>query len=267
MLSIKNKVIIITGGLGLLGSSLSEKLAKDEAIVIILDLKKKNQLIKIKDYKKIKNNLYYFKCDVSEKKQLKKVEKKISNRFKKIDVLINAAALNDAVEGKPNPKLSKFENYSLEEWNKTIKVNLNSMFLCSQIFGTKMSKNKTGSIINIASTYGIVGPDQKIYINKNSKQTFYKNPSYPTTKGAVISFTKYLAAYWGNCGIKVNSISPGGIENNQNKQFIKKYSNKTILNRMAKPEDMYGVVRLLCSQDSSYITGSNMVVDGGWTAI
>lgn len=267
MSNIQNKVIIITGGLGLLGRSLAEKLAKDKGIIIILDVKTKEHLEKIKDYKLIKKNLYYFKCDVSEKLQVQQVEKKITKKFNKIDILINAAALNDAIENKPNPKLSMFENYSLNHWNKSIKVNLTSMFICSQIFGIKMCQKKNGSIINIASTYGIVAPDQTIYTDNKSKQTFYKNPSYPTTKGAVISFTKYLASYWGKNGIRVNSISPGGIENNQNKNFIKKYSSKTLLKRMAKPEDMYGVVKLLCSQDSSYITGSNVVVDGGWTAI
>ena len=267
MSDIKNKKIIITGGLGLLGASLVEKLALDGAKLIILDLKNVNFLKKIKNYNLIKNNLTYFKCDVSEKKDLLKVKKKIFNRFNKVDVLINAAALNDSVEKKPNIKTSKFENYSLNDWNKSIKANLTSIFLCCQVFGIKMVSQDEGSIINIASTYGIVAPDQKIYTNKKSKQIFYKNPSYPATKSGVISLTRYLASYWGEVGIRVNSISPGGIQNKQNKDFIKKYSSKTLLKRMAMPHEIYGVVKLLCSQESSYITGSNIVVDGGWTAI
>jgi Dehydrogenases with different specificities (related to short-chain alcohol dehydrogenases) len=267
MSDIKNKVIIITGGLGLLGLSLVEKLAKDDAKVVVLDLKSSKLLNKIKNYNFIKKNLFYFRCDVSEKKHLLKIKKKIISKFKKIDVLINAAALNDAVEKNPDPKSSMFENYSLSDWNKSFKVNLTSIFLSSQIFGVKMAKQKHGSIINIASTYGIVAPDQSIYINNKLKQTFYKNPSYPSTKGAVISFTKYLASYWGGLGVRVNCISPGGIENKQNKNFIKKYSSKTLLKRMAKPHEIYGAVKLLCSNESSYITGSNIVVDGGWTAI
>ena len=130
-----------------------------------------------------------------------------------------------------------------------------------------MIKQKKSSIINISSTYGIVGPDQKIYVRKKTGQTFYKNPAYPTAKGAVISFTKYLAAYWGQKGVRVNSISPGGIENKQSKAFIKKYSHKTLLGRMAKTKDIVGVVKFLCSNESDYITGSNIVVDGGWTTI
>ena len=267
MSDLKNKKIIITGGLGLMGISLVENLAKDGAKIIILDLKNVNFIKKIKNYSQIKNNLTYFRCDVSEKKQLLKVKKKIFGKFNKIDVLINAAALNDAIENKGNLKSSMFENYSVNDWNKSIKSNLTSIFLCCQIFGSKMIKYKEGSIINIASTYGIVAPDQKIYTDKKSKQIFYKNPSYSTTKSGVIGFTKYLASYWGKVGIRVNSISPGGIQNKQNKEFIKKYSSKTLLNRMAMPHEIYGVVKLLCTQESSYITGSNIVVDGGWTAI
>lgn len=267
MSNINNKIIIVTGGLGLLGLSLVEKLAKDGAKVVILDLKNSKFLYKIKNYNLIKKKVFYFYCDVSEKKDLEKIQKKIISKFKKIDVLINAAALNDAVEKNPDPKSSMFENYSLADWNKSIKINLTSIFLSSQVFGIKMVKQKYGSIINIASTYGMVAPDQSIYINKKSKQTFYKNPSYPSTKGAVISFTKYLASYWGKKNVRVNCISPGGIHNKQNKNFVKNYSSKTLLKRMAKPHEIYGAVKLLCSNESSYITGSNIVVDGGWTAI
>ena len=148
-----------------------------------------------------------------------------------------------------------------------IKGNLNSMFICSQVFGKYLIKRKKSFIVNFSSTYGMVGPDNKIYKDKNNKQIFYKNPAYPTAKGAVISFTKYLASYWGHTGLRVNCISPGGVRNNQNKNFIRNYSAKTILNRMAKPEDITGVVNFLASDNSEYMTGANIVVDGGWTAI
>jgi len=129
-----------------------------------------------------------------------------------------------------------------------------------------MSRIKKGSIINFSSTYGLVGPDQKIYENKK-KKFFIKNPAYPTSKGGIIAFTKYLASYWGDKNIRVNCIVPGGVENKQNKIFIKNYSSKTALGRMANSEDLNGIIHLLCSKNSSYITGSTIVVDGGWTAI
>ena len=265
---IKNKNIIITGALGLLGKSLTAELAQRGANIIMLDIKSKKQLKEIQNLNLIKNKISYIKCNVSNIKSVIKTDKILKRKFPRIDVLINAAAITDRVEGNSsNPKKSMFENYSIKDWNKSILGNLNSMFICSQVFGKRMLKYKKGSIINISSTYGIVGPDQSIYTNKKNKNLFFKTPSYPTSKGAVISFTKYLASYWGGKGINVNCVSPGGIKNNQNKEFIKKYSAKTLLGRMAETRDIVGIIKFLCSDDSSYITGSNIVVDGGWTAI
>ena len=263
---LKNKMIILTGGLGFIGKKLTVNLVQNGAKVIVLDIKSFKEFKNIKNFRNLEN-LNYFRCDVSNLNSLKKILPKILKISKKIDVLINNAALNDSLEKKTSLKLSKFENFPEKYWNDSIKANLNSLFLCSQIFGTQMIKYNDGSIINIASTYGIVGPDQKIYQDKKLKNFFYKNPAYPTAKGGVISFTKYLASYWGKNGIRVNCLSPGGLENEQKEIFIKNYSSKTLIGRMGKAEDLFGVIRLLCSEESSYITGANFIIDGGWTSI
>ncbi|HSZ24653.1 MAG TPA: SDR family oxidoreductase, partial [Cytophagaceae bacterium] len=157
--------------------------------------------------------------------------------------------------------------YPLEMWKKSLDVNITGVFLCSQVFGNVMAKAESGSIINIASTYGITAPDQNLYKDKNGNQSFYKSAAYPTTKGAVISFTKFLSAYWGPKKVRVNALSPGGVLNGQNEFFIESYSSRTVLGRMADSSDYKGAVVFLASEASAYMTGANLVVDGGWTVI
>ncbi|OGU63096.1 MAG: short-chain dehydrogenase [Ignavibacteria bacterium RBG_13_36_8] len=261
--SLKNKIAIVTGALGLLGKQHCYALSEAGANIIVTDLDEK----KCEEFaESLQTESLGMELDVTKPESIKKLRDMVFKKFGKIDVLVNNAAINDMFE---NPKAaleqSKFENYPLELWQKSVDVNLAGVFLCSQILGSVMAERKSGSIINIASTYGMVAPDQSLYKNKNGNQTFYKPPAYSATKGAVISFTKYLAAYWGNSGVRVNSLSPGGVENQQDKFFVEKYSNKTPLGRMAKPTDYKGAIVFLASDASSYMTGANLVVDGGWT--
>jgi NAD(P)-dependent dehydrogenase (short-subunit alcohol dehydrogenase family) len=206
--------------------------------------------------------------DVSDIASLEAARAAILERYGRIDILVNNAAINDMFE---NPLLagqqSMFENYPLAMWDKSWKVNVSGVFLCSQILGGVMAEQGSGSIINIASTYGIVAPDQSIYKNRAGEQTFYKSPSYPVTKAAVIGFTKFLASYWGPRGVRVNTLSPGGVENGQDEFFMQNYARKTLLGRMAAPTDYQGAIVFLASDASAYMTGANLVVDGGWTTI
>jgi NAD(P)-dependent dehydrogenase (short-subunit alcohol dehydrogenase family) len=265
LFSLKNKTAIVTGALGLIGKKHCHALAQAGANVVVADLDEKGAETFAKSLGDQHSGIT---VDVTSLSSLQAARDKILNRYGTIDVLVNNAAINDMFE---NPGLAKelsaFENYPLDAFKKSLDVNITGVFLASQVFGTVMAARGSGSIINIASTYGMVGPDQTIYRDENGEQTFYKSPVYPVTKGAVINFTRFLAAYWGNKGVRVNTLSPGGVENNQNEYFIQNYSAKTLLGRMARADDYQGALIFLASNASAYMTGANLVVDGGWTAI
>lgn len=264
LFSLTGKVSIVTGALGLIGKHHCYALSEAGSNVVVADLNGEQciEFAKILPTKSIGVSL-----DVTDKNSIKSLIDIVLKEFGQIDVLVNNAAINDMFE---NPitagELSKFENYPLEMWQKSIDVNLTGVFLCSQIIGSEMAKRKSGSIINVASTYGMVAPDQSLYQKPDGKQDFYKSPSYPATKSAILNFTRYLASYWGKDGVRVNTLTPGGVENNQDEFFINNYSKKTMLGRMAKPEDYKGAIVFLASDASAYMTGANLVVDGGWTA-
>jgi NAD(P)-dependent dehydrogenase (short-subunit alcohol dehydrogenase family) len=265
LFSLKNKTAIVTGALGLIGKKHCEALAQAGANVVVADMTENDAETFAKS---LGENHTGLKIDVTSEDSLKTAREKILARYGTIDILVNNAAINDMFE---NPALAKdlsaFENYPLDAFKKSLDVNVTGVFLASQVFGTVMAEHGSGSIINIASTYGMVGPDQSIYRDEHGKQTFFKSAVYPVTKGAVINFTRFLAAYWGNKGVRVNTLSPGGVENNQNEFFIQNYSAKTLLGRMAQSSDYQGALVFLASEASAYMTGANLVVDGGWTAI
>jgi 2-deoxy-D-gluconate 3-dehydrogenase len=182
---------------------------------------------------------------------------------------VNSAALDpkfdpDAMNKGITP--GAFEDYPLDQWNAAMNVNLTGMFLVTQACVKPMiAQGKKGSIINICSTYGLNGPDQRIYV-KEGKRVAFKPVYYTVSKAGVMGFTKYLAAYYAETEIRVNALTPGGVYNNHEEYFVKNYSAKTILGRMAKKDEMNGALLFLASDASSYMTGNNVVVDGGWTA-
>jgi NAD(P)-dependent dehydrogenase (short-subunit alcohol dehydrogenase family) len=265
LFSLADKVAVVTGACGLLGRQHCEALASAGAIVVAADLDEKAAGGVAA---RLGKGHLGIGLDVTSKEALQAAKKRIVEAYGHIDVLVNNAAINDMFE---NPLLagqqSMFENYPLELWDRSWKVNVSGVFLCSQVLGGVMAEQRSGSIINIASTYGVVAPDQSIYRNEAGEQTFFKSPAYPVTKSAVIGFTKFLAAYWGNKGVRVNALSPGGVENSQDEFFKNNYSRKTLLGRMAAPADYKGAIVFLASDASAYMTGANLVVDGGWTAI
>ena len=262
--NLKDKVAVVTGAGGLIGKNLCIALSNAGASVVACDINI-GKIADLKDY--LSHDSILTVVDVSQKESIEKLKEHILFIYDQIDVIVNSAAINDVYSSDESLiEQTKFENYSLEMWEKSFKVNVTGTFLVCQILGTELAKRKSGSIINISSSYGIVAPDQSIYQDEEGNQKFYKSPSYPAGKGAVIMLTKFLASYWGEKNIRVNCISPGGVEDSQDANFIKNYKSKTQLKKMAKPDDFNGAVVFLASEASSYMTGTNLIVDGGWTA-
>ncbi len=259
LFDVSNKVIILTGAGGLLGTQYAEGLCQAGANIVLADLdfvRCKKQADRLKT--KYNIDVLPIKLDITDKESITNLVKETIKRFSRIDVLINNAAFQ---EGQKERNV-KFEEFTLESWNSVISVNMTGVFLCCQEVGKIMKKQKHGVILNIGSIYGLVAADQRIY----GKSGLNSSIAYASTKASLINFTRYLASYWRNTGIRVNILSLGGVENNQNHEFIKRYSDKTMLGRMAKKEEYIGAVLFLTSDASSYMTGANVIIDGGWTA-
>lgn len=261
---LSNQVIVLTGSAGRLGTNFAHILADAGANLVLIDVdNKKNEKLEKALLKKFKTKILCSNVDITEKKELEDLAKQVVKKFGKVNGLVNNAFYSP--RSNVEKSATKFEEYETEIWNDVISVNLTGVFLSSQIFGKIMVKQKTGGVIvNISSIYGINGADQRIYGNSKLNSP----PSYAATKGAIVNFTKYLAAYWNRKNIRVNTMTLGGVEDKSymDKKFIKNYSNKTMIGRMAKNDEYDGALLFLLSNASSYMTGANLILDGGWSA-
>lgn len=260
---LSGKTAIVTGAAGLLGRQHCRALAEAGATVVATDT---DAAACHSVAAELGGNTFGIPADVTDAGSLQSLLADVLDRTGRIDVLVNNAAINDRFESPDTaPELSRFENYPLETWRRCLDVNITGVFLCSQIIGGEMARSGSGSIINIASTYGVVAPDQTLYQGPEGRQRFYKSAVYPTSKGAVLAFTRFLAAYWGDAGVRVNALSPGGVENGQDDYFVQAYARRTPLKRMAAADDFIGALVFLASDASAYVTGANLLVDGGFT--
>ena len=247
MMGILNKkIIIVTGGNGLIGKSIIKKLLIADAIAINFDINQDTS-----------EDLSNVNCDITNYESINTAIDLVIDKYGKIDGLVNNAYPRSKDWG------NKFENIEYNSWKLNVDMQLNSYFYITQQVSKYMVFNKSGSIINIASIYGVVGPDFTVYENTNMTMP----AAYSAIKGGIINFTRYLASYLGCNNIRVNTISPGGIFDHQPSLFVENYNKKVPLRRMGLPDDISPSIIFLLSDESSYITGQNLIIDGGWTAI
>ncbi|WDV47436.1 SDR family oxidoreductase [Clostridiaceae bacterium M8S5] len=263
LFDLNNKTAIVTGGLGILGKRFCLGLAEFGANVAVVDLDGKETKSFAKELEdKYKTRALGVSCDVSSPSNVKEMVSEVVSVFGEINILHNnAATKSDDLDA----CFASFEKYSLAQWRKIMSVNLDGMFLVAQAVGTQMIKQaKGGSIIQTSSIYGMLAPDQRIY-----KGSYYMNREintpavYSVSKAGVNGLTKYLATYWADKNIRVNTLTLGGVESGQNDTFKNKYSARVPLGRMARGKEVVASLVFLASEASSYITGQNIVVDGG----
>ena len=266
LFDLTGRVAVITGGSGLLGYKHAEVIAGAGGIPVIADLAASAPDARAAELR-AKYGVEALGCpvDITDRAQVGALLEAVLDRFGKVDVLINNAARNPKVEPSDGPAWSRFENFPLALWDADLAVGLTGSFLCSQVIGTEMAKRGKGVIVNIASDLALIGPDQRLYRQEGlpDEEQPVKPVTYSVVKTALLGLTRYLATYWANRGVRVNAISPGGVFDGQPEEFLTRLNALIPLGRMAQADEYHGAILFLCSDASSYMTGANLIVDGG----
>jgi len=267
LFSVQDKVVVVTGGLGRLGRQFSQVLAERGAKVAIFDVEAQgHQAAERLAGQRAENNVLVLPADVTQRASIEAALSKVSALWGVPHALINNAAL-DSPPDAPAEENGPFENYPEGCWDKIMEVNVKGVFLCCQVVGAQMAGAGRGSIINISSVYGLVSPDQRIYeYRRKAGASFFKPVSYSVSKSALLNLTRYLATYWAGKNVRVNTLTFAGVFGGQDEEFLKNYCARVPLGRMAREDEYNGAIIFLVSDASSYMTGSNLVIDGGWTA-
>jgi NAD(P)-dependent dehydrogenase (short-subunit alcohol dehydrogenase family) len=257
---VDGKVIVVTGGVGILGKVYCRALAESGGTVVVADIDQDACEALVAG---LPGEHLAAPVDLADEQSIVEWSAALNDRFGAVDVLLNNAA------ARPPNIFAKHHEFPLDDWNQMVAVNMTAPFLTTRELGPAMADRGRGSIINVSSIYGVVGPDQRIYEGSRYEEQGgeIRTPmAYSATKGAVVSMTRYLAAYWGETGLRTNCITPGGVGSGQNSTFTEKYSDRVPMHRMARADEMAGAVLYLASDASSYVNGHNLVIDGGWTA-
>ena len=267
--NLKGRTALITGGAGLLGIQHASALLEAGAQIILTDIQMKDLLKAKKKLSELCDEqlILLHVMDVTCKDNINIVSENLKNKNIRVDILINNAAIDPKVNAdKSVVNSSRLEGFSIEQWNLQINVGLTGAFLCSQIFGSEMAKDGSGGVIlNISSDLSIISPDQRLYQVDGMKAEYQpvKPVTYSVIKSGLIGLTKYLATYWAEQGVRCNALSPGGIYNGQNDQFLSKLESLIPMSRMANPDEYRSTIQYMCSDASSYMNGQNIVIDGG----
>jgi len=244
MFSLKDKVLVVTGGNGLLGKQIVSRLREAGATVIAADIN-------------VGNSDHEIYIDITSEESVQQVIQTIVQRFGRIDGWVNNAYPRTKDWG------NKLEDVPFESWRKNVDMHLNGYFICSKLALEQMKTQNSGALINMSSIYGIVAPDFTVY--EGTQMTM--PAAYAAIKGGLVNLTRYLSAYYGPYQVRVNAVSPGGIFDNQNETFVNNYNKKVPLKRMGSSEDIAAAVHFLLTDDASYVTGHNLIVDGGWSIV
>ncbi len=260
---VEGKVVVVTGGCGQLGRQFTRALVEAGARVALFDVTSSG----VGDISEAdRDAVLMVEADVTNRESLEAGLNSVITKWGVPDALINNAGL-DSPPNAPIEETGPFETYPESSWDRVMQVNAKGVFLCCQVIGGAMAQANRGSIVNIGSIYGLISPDQRIYeYRRVAGDEFFKPVAYSASKASLLNLTRYLATYWASRNVRVNTLTLAGVFNNQDQQFLKNYTARVPLGRMAEPSEYNGAIIFLVSDASSYMTGSNMVIDGGWTA-
>jgi NAD(P)-dependent dehydrogenase (short-subunit alcohol dehydrogenase family) len=265
LFGVDGRIVVVTGGMGRLGRRFSQVLRERGARVVVLDTIADDATV-AQRYDSDRDGLRFVAADVTSAASLQAALSAIEQEWGPPHALINNAAIDAPPDASPEEN-GPFERYPENSWDRVMAVNAKGVFLCTQTFGTAMVRAGRGSIVNISSIYGVVSPDQRIYeYRRREGEAFFKPIAYGASKAALLNMTRYLATYWASNGVRVNTLTLGGVFAGQDDRFVAAYSGRVPLGRMARDNEYDAAVIFLVSDASSYMTGSNLIVDGGWTA-
>jgi len=267
MFSVEGRVAVVTGGMGQLGTAYAAALSERGAKVAVFDIIPETRLGNAAFEKGLEDeSIVSFEVDITDDQAVKAVTGEVVELWEEPHILINNAALDSPPDAPPE-EVGPFETYPVPSFEKVMDVNVKGSLICCQVIGNEMVGKGRGSIINISSTYGILSPCQDIYeFRRKNGETFFKPVAYSVSKSAVLNLTRYLATYWAKKGVRVNTLTLAGVFNHQPEEFLDAYCSRVPMGRMANADELCGAILFLASDASSYMTGSNLVVDGGWSA-